>query len=552
MPTYVIGHKNPDTDAICSAIGYADFLRRTGMPEAEAACCGEIGGRTLFALERAGVPHPKLVLDVRTTAGQICHRDVVGARTDDSFLAAFDLMRQRDLRSIPVIDGGGRVTGMLSLFKLVDLLLPRDGQMAESRRVESSLARIGRGISGTFQNAVEIDREEELSMVVAALSNEVFAERLTGFDPRRLLVVMGNRPSVQRSAIDVGVRAIVLTGGNRLADDLLEAAKRRGVTVVSSPNDTATTTLLIKCSKAISHATSADFLSFPENTVLDHLPAAIENSPQSLFPVLDERQAMVGVFSKSDLIDPPRTKLVLVDHNEFNQAVHGAQQAEILEVIDHHRLGGGLSSRQPIRFVNEPVGSTSTIVARFFRQAGLTPEPAIALALAAGMISDTLFLTSPTTTPVDREILEWLGKVSKTDLKQFAADFFAAGSVLVHTTPDKAIRADCKQYEENGWKIAVAQIEEQGLDNFWKQRAALTAALSDLRREQNLDFVCLLVTDIGTHDSVMLTDGREEIVKCIDYPKLETGLYELAGIVSRKKQLLPHLILTLHKARKES
>ncbi len=477
---------------------------------------------------------------------------MVASRTDDSFLVAFDRMRERGLRSIPVLDAQNRITGMLSLFKLVDLLLPKDDGRgwAEARSVESSLARLGKGVAGTFQHVEEPEQEETLVLVVAALSAEGFAERLRRYDPRKLLVVMGDRPTVQKSAIEFGARAIVITGGNRLSDDLLKRAREKGVSVLLSPSDTATSTLLIKCSKAISHATSPDFLSFSENTTVEQIVSAVERSGQALFPVLDEHEKMVGVFSKSDLIDPPRTRLVLVDHNEWNQAVHGAQEADILEVIDHHRLGGGLTSRQPIRFVNEPVGSTCTIVARSFRQSGLVPEPSIALAMAAGLIADTLFLTSPTTTALDREMLEWLGIWIKADLGQFADAFFAAGSVLVNTPAPQAIRADCKQYEENDWKIAVAQIEEQSLDNFWKQKRALTEALAELRREQGLDFACLLVTDISRHYSVLLTAGRPEIVQGIDYPRLEPDLFELAGIVSRKKQLLPHLMLTLSKARR--
>ena len=548
MPTYVIGHKNPDTDAICSAIAYADLLRQTGMPEAEAACCGEIGARIAFVLAKAGLPHPRLVLDVRPTAGQICHRDVVASRTDDSFLAAFDRMRGRDLRSIPVVDAGNHVTGMLSLFKLVDLLLP-NGE-ASTRRVESSLARIARGLGGSFLHEVEAGREEELFLVVAALSTEVFTERLKAYDASKMLVVMGNRPTVQKAAIEFGARAIVLSGGNTLSPELLALAKAKGVSVLASPSDTATTTLLIRCSKAITHAAEADFLSFPENATVDHLVKAIDGSHQSLFPVVDEQRQLVGVFSKSELVDPPRTRLILVDHNEWNQAVNGAQEAEIVEVIDHHRLGGGLSSRQPIRFINEPVGSTCTIVARAFRQAGIVPSPAIALALAAGIISDTLFLTSPTTTPLEHETIAWLQTLVQVDLRKFADEFFAAGSVLVNTPPEQAIRADCKEYDEAGYKIAVAQIEEQSLDNFWKQKEPLAKALADMRRTQNLDFVCLLVTDIGTHNSVLLTDGKPAILDHIDYPKLEPGLFELIGIVSRKKQLLPHIATILGHAAK--
>ena len=552
MPTYVIGHKNPDTDAICSAIAYADLLRRTSYPEAEAACCGEIPARTLFALEQAKLPAPRLVTDVRPTAAQICRRDVVTARTDDSFLAAFEQMRKGGPHSIPVLGDGGKLIGMLSLFKLVDSLLPSpESGKTESRRIESSLCRIAKTIGGRFQHQEEPGREEELLLVVAALSAEGVAARLRDYDAKKALVVMGDRPNVQREAIEYGVRALVVTGDNLLPDDLLALAKKNKVTVLVSPSDTATTTLLIKCARPISLATSREFVSFPASATVTHILATLETSaPQTLFPVIGEGGEMIGVFSKSELIDPPRTKLVLVDHNEWAQAVSGADEAEIVEVIDHHKLGGNLSSKHPIRFVNEPLGSTCTLIARFFRQAGIVPEPSIALAMAAGLISDTLFLTSPTTTPADKETLAWLEQAAKTDLKKFADAFFAAGSLLVSVEPGQAIRTDCKEYDENGWKIAVAQIEEQSLDNFWKKKDDLAAALETLRKGGNLDFACVLVTDITRHYSVLLTAGSKAVIGAIDYPKLEENLFELEGVVSRKKQLLPHLVHLLAKVKK--
>lgn len=497
---------------------------------------------------------PRLVLDVRPTAGQICKRDVVAAQEGDSLLAAFDTIRDRGFHSMPVLDAAERPAGMLSLYKLVDLILPKresGAERKETRRVATTLARVAKTLAGSVSHGVDLEKEEEFLLIVAALRTEIFQERLRRHDPSKLIVVMGDRPTVQESAIDFGARAIVLTGGNGLSPALLEKAKAKGVAVLVSPSDTATTTLLIKCAQAIADATLTDFQSFPEGASVEQILSSLEpGSHQALFPVLREDGKLAGVFSKSDLVDVPRTRLVLVDHNEWSQAVQGAPEAEILEVIDHHRLGGGLSSRYPIRFINEPVGSTCTIVARMFRQAGLEPEPGVALALAAGIISDTLHLTGPTTTDVDREILPWLGKAAKADLARFAEGFFAAGSLLVNTPAPQAVRTDCKNYDEAGWKIAVAQIEEQGLDNFWKQRDALAEALEGVRAEGALDFACLLVTDIGTHNSVLLTTGRPEIVQAIDYPRLGADLFELNGIVSRKKELLPHLARTLQKVRR--
>lgn len=546
MPTYVIGHKNPDTDAICAAIGYADLLRRTSLPEAEAARCGELNARTLFALEEAGLPAPKLVMDVRPTAGQVARRDVIAGHVEDSIREAFDRMRGPRLRTLPVLDDSGRVAGMVSLQKLVDLLLPDESNGSGARVVDTSLRRLAKGVDGEILHGERLDEEQSYIMTVGAMRAVDFTQRLADYPRERVVLVVGNRPSIQQPAIDYGVRAMVLTGGYDLDPALLEAARKRGVTVVRSPHDTASTTLLIKSSKRVTHAVQTDFLRFGEGALIEKIRAEVGPTPYTLFPVVDDEGLLLGVFSKSDLIDPPRTRLVLVDHNELAQAVNGVEEADILEVLDHHRLGGGLVTREPIRFINEPLGSTSSLVAKQFRARGLEPSPAIALCLASGVISDTLHLTSPTTTPEDGELLAWLGRLAKVDLKRYAERFFAAGSALQVQTAAQVVRGDCKEFREAGWKFAVAQVEELGLERFWDRKAELRQALESLRTEKGLDFACLFITDITRHTSVMLAAGEEKVLDAIDYPRLEPGLFELEGVVSRKKQLLPHLIGLLH------
>lgn len=546
MPTYVIGHKNPDTDAICAAIGYADLLRRTSLPEAEAARCGELNARTLFALEEAGLPAPKLVMDVRPTAGQVARRDVIAGHVEDSIREAFDRMRGPRLRTLPVLDDSGRVAGMVSLQKLVDLLLPDESNGSGARVVDTSLRRLAKGVDGEILHGERLDEEQSYIMTVGAMRAVDFTQRLADYPRERVVLVVGNRPSIQQPAIDYGVRAMVLTGGYDLDPALLEAARKRGVTVVRSPHDTASTTLLIKSSKRVTHAVQTDFLRFGEGALIEKIRAEVGPTPYTLFPVVDDEGLLLGVFSKSDLIDPPRTRLVLVDHNELAQAVNGVEEADILEVLDHHRLGGGLVTREPIRFINEPLGSTSSLVAKQFRARGLEPSPAIALCLASGVISDTLHLTSPTTTPEDGELLAWLGRLAKVDLQHYAERFFAAGSALQVQTAAQVVRGDCKEFREAGWKFAVAQVEELGLERFWDRKAELRQALESLRTEKGLDFACLFITDITRHTSVMLAAGEEKVLDAIDYPRLEPGLFELEGVVSRKKQLLPHLIGLLH------
>lgn len=218
----------------------------------------------------------------------------------------------------------------------------------------------------------------------------------------------------------------------------------------------------------------------------------------------------------------------------------GAEDSEVIEVVDHHRLSGNLVTKEPIRFVNEPLGSTCTIVGRGFKEAGIIPERGIAICLCAGIVSDTLNLTSPTATRVDGEILHWLAEIAGIDVDEFTRGFFAAGSVLLSSSVEEALQADRKEFEENGWKLSISQVEELGLDAFWERRKSLEAELVKLV-EKGLDFACLMVTDITRHYSLLLTAGSQRVVDKLPFPALDRSLFEMEGVVSRKKQVFPML-----------
>jgi manganese-dependent inorganic pyrophosphatase len=365
-----------------------------------------------------------------------------------------------------------------------------------------------------------------------------FIEHVKQFRAENLVVVSGDRPTIQLPALEKGVRALVVTGGYKLSDGLMHLAEARGIAVLLSPFDTATTTMRIKAAQLISGVINRDFQALPARMPVTDARNEIFRSPQTIFPVLEDGE-LVGVLSKSDLVNPPKPELVLVDHNEIGQAVSGAEEAHIVEVLDHHRLGGSLKSTEPIRLSMEPVGSTCTLVAKKFQQAGIKPEPGIALCMASGMISDTLFLRSPTTTDTDRDMLEWLQGFCTISLEQFAEDFFQVGSALRTCSSDQVVREDCKHFDESGRPFSISQIEEIGFDLFWQRKSELFDALEKMAAENNLEFSALLVTDIVTNGSLLMLSREPSGWEDINYPELEDRLYKLDGVVSRKKQLLP-------------
>lgn len=543
-PIYVIGHRNPDTDAICSAIGYAAFLRDVRKMNAVAACCGEVSVRTNWVLHTAGVEAPKLLLDVRPTAVTICRKDVLTAKPADTFLSVYRKMIEHGFRSIPVVDDEGRLLGVPSIQDMAQLFLPAEaGTHAGNRAVPTSLQNIVAALGGTLAgDTTGADKVQEFVLVVAASSVETSRQRAMQFKSRDVALVTGDRPEIHALAIELGARCLIITGGFQPWDSILDQAKAKGVAIICSPHDTASTSQLLRFSRPIGEALTEDFLSFGSRAPLKEIVHAVQSSAQPLFPVVDEEtRHLIGVFSKSDLIDTPRAKLVLVDHNEFAQAVAGADEAEIIEVIDHHRLSGNLRTKEPIRFLNEPVGSTSTIVGIMYRMRGAAPDKGTAICLCAGIISDTLHLTSPTTTSTDKDILAWLAGIGGIDSAQFVKDFFAAGSMLRENTPDRALESDRKVFEENGWHISISQIEELGLDEFWKREKDLQAALQALLTKHSLHFACLMVTDITRHHSVLLVAGDQRVIDSIDYPEAKEHIYDMPGVVSRKKQLFPYM-----------
>ncbi|MGA0040413.1 MAG: putative manganese-dependent inorganic diphosphatase [Pirellulales bacterium] len=539
MSLFVFGHRNPDTDAICSAIAYADFLRRTSHPDTIAACCGPPNQRTEYVLKMAGLAAPRLIMDVRPEAEDVCRRETVTAQFGDAFFEAYQRMRDSDLRAIPVVDDERKVVGVLSVLELMELLFRDEGDPIRSRTVTTNLQKITAALGGSFQHAVEPQRHDELLVMVGAMSADGFTARMQQFDKDRVLVVCGDRPSIQLPAIEQGVRGLVITGGFELSSGLLELARARGVSVLLSPFDTVNTTTRIRSSQFIDPAVNRDVVTLSAKMRLSEARSIVERSPQPVFPVVGDDGLLEGISFKSDVINPPRAKIVLVDHNELTQAVAGIEEAEIVEVLDHHRLGGGLKSAQPIRFVNEPVGSTCTLVARQYRGAGLEPSPAIALCMASGIISDTLFLRSPTTTDVDRDILVWLRERCTVDLDTYAREFFEIGSALRTSLPDKVVREDCKEFSEQAVRFSISQIEETGFDLFWERKDELLQALAAYAQERRLDFSALLITDVVSNGSLLLLSKETVAWEDINYPRISPGLYDLKNVVSRKKQLLP-------------
>ena len=543
-PTWVMGHKNPDTDAICSALAYADLLRQTRIPDAVAACCGPPNARTEWVLQLAEVVRPRLMSDVNLRAGDICRREVSTAKGSDSVIEAYREMAAHNYRSLPVINGEGILTGMLSLQDLLALLIPESEKGDFARQVTTSTGNVARILEADVVHlSGNSEDEQDFLMMVAGSSEPVMQERISRLPKEQLLIITGDRVGVQLHAVEAGVRCLVITSGFRPSEAIIHAAGKNGTSILVTDRDTASTTQLIRGARSIQSAVSTEFLSFSPETKLQAINEKLKsNRDQVLFPVCDtETNRLIGVFSRADLVNPARPRLILVDHNEFSQAVTGAAEADIIEVLDHHRLSGNLVTKEPIQFINKTVGSTCTIVGSAFRGYQIEPSRSIAICICAGIISDTLNLTSPTTTEEDRAVLEWASGLAGIDVAKFKEDFFSAGSVLRSSNIAEAVGSDSKEFEESGYRISISQVEEIGFDYFWPACEALQEELRNLIKEQNLDLACLMITDITLNDSILLIEAPVEIRQKIGYPRKDSHLFVLKGVVSRKKQLFPFI-----------
>jgi manganese-dependent inorganic pyrophosphatase len=543
MQLIVIGHKNPDMDSICSAIGYARLKQLLGVPDVIAARAGNTNARIDFVLQKFGVEAPVFLSDVSPRVTDVMQRDAVTVRADSAVYDAIQVIAEKELRGLAVADENHRCVGLLSAFKLSHYLFPTREEAGNARMIVASLAAIVKTFGGTVVAGRASAKTTEQILMVGAMDADTFGQRLERQKAGHIVLFVGDREDIQMLAIEARANAVVVTGGLPISQRVLRAAAQAKVAVVSSPHDTATTVLLARGAVRVDRMIEP-FISFSPDTPLEIARERAATSASFIFPIIGEDGTLVGVLAKSDFIKPVPRKLVLVDHNELSQAVSGADKIPIVEILDHHRIGG-FANEQPIHFWNNPVGSTSTIVALCYHQMGVPVPPDVAGLLMAGLISDTLNLTSPTATAVDVRVLDDLSKIAGTDPTELAGQIFAVGSPLLTMTSGQVITADCKEYEENGRRFTISQIEELNFASLAEKQAALIDALERHRADRGLYFAALLITDINTQDSLLLACGAPEFLSRISFPTHGPHVWELAGIVSRKKQLLPYLLQCL-------
>ncbi len=540
MQTLVIGHKNPDMDSICSAIGYAELKRAIGAKNVHAARCGNTNQRIDYALRKFGFDAPLFVTSVRPRVEDVMSRNVVSVGPEEPVYEAFTRIGQNGLRGLPVVDRNQRCVGLISTFKITQYLFPPRDQVRLHREVRAALKDVIETIGGALLAGSPQSHKRHFLLIVAAMEIESFKRRLSTLDHERAVLIVGDRQDIQKFAIDRKLPAIIVTGGLEVDEAILREGEKQGTVIISSPHDTATTVLLARSAIRADEMLDDDFISVTPEMPLEEAQRDLALSSQFAFPALDQNHHLRGMVGKGDFLKPIPRQLILVDHNELTQAVDGADLVPIAEILDHHRIGAP-PTESPILFLNRPVGSTSTIIGALFQQSGVPIPKNLAGLLMCGMISDTLNLTSPTTTDVDRELMAELSQLCGIASADLAAEIFSVGSPLLTMTPEEAVTADSKEYEHGARRYTVAQIEELSFAPFNAKRDALLSALEAHRVAKAYLFAALLITDINTQNSILLVKGDPSFTRLIDYPEAGENGWKLDGVVSRKKQLLPYL-----------
>ena len=531
---YIIGHKNPDTDSIAAAVGYADLKRRTDMPQATPARLGDAWPETRYLLERFEVPEPTLVTDVYTRVGDVMNAHPQYLPTDATMRDAGAVIGEK--RIVPIVDADCRLAGVVTLDDIAARYL-QEHDLASGAQSRITVRSMVRTLDGELL-AGDPEGDWRGRVWVGAMRTESMVTLVQPGD----MVVLGDRERPQNAAIELGVGCIVVVGGIAPSAETIDLARARNVRLISTPHDSYRVTRLLNLSVPVSEIMRRDAAYADLDDLAQEAEETLSGRETVALPVVDADRRLVGIVSRGDLLRARGKGVILVDHNHSTQAVDGLEEAQLLEVIDHHNLGD-LHTPEPIYMKLEPVGSTSTIVAELYQDAELEPSPPIAGLLAGGVVSDTLLFRSPTSTPRDRAAGAWLAGLAGINLDELAQGMFRANSNYENTTPQKLFASNLKVFEWGGHRVGIGQAETVDIAYFEQHAEDFCAEMTRLKQTEGWDYSFFLATDILKQSSQMLIPGDEERALAFRAFGINAtdGIVELPGVVSRKKQVVPPL-----------
>ncbi|HOP67175.1 MAG TPA: putative manganese-dependent inorganic diphosphatase [Methanoregulaceae archaeon] len=525
---YVIGHKQPDTDSIGSVIGYAELLNSREPGRYIAACCGEVNAESAYALSRFGMDTPVFVESVEPNVGDIPFFYTQKAPADMPTIDVAAMMDEQDVRNIPVTDGSGRLLGIVSEYGLAK------AYVTPNRRETLSigpipLTTLARILDARVCNTGAETLHGRVAIVIDAL--HMALSRLTGDD----VAVVGDNEPVQLALISAGIAALIVAEGAPVGDRALEAAKEKGVAILASPLDAFSVGRMVHLSLPAGEVVASDVPVLRPEDSLAYAKKVVTDSRYRTACIVDGDDRLLGMISRNTFLEEIQKQVILLDHNEYAQAVDGIETAEILEVIDHHRLGA-ITTLKPVKFLNEPVGSTSTIITGKFRDAGVTPSPAAAGMLLSGILSDTLVLKMSTTTPRDIEAVEYLAGVTGLDPVEYGTTLIQQGMELDSVPLHELMTRDTKPYTLFGKDLIIAQVMTASGEYALGRAAEIRKNLDLLRKENGVDIYLCLFTNVIENRSALFASADNSVLTALDY---DDQPVILDGVMSRKKDFLP-------------
>jgi manganese-dependent inorganic pyrophosphatase len=533
---YVTGHRNPDTDSIASAVGYAELKGRLDpRNEYVPVRLGELNQQTRWVLDRSGAREPQLLPHILLRARDVMRERFPHARHSEPVREVGLIMARDDVDIVPVVDDEERLAGAMTERVLARRYVR---ESREASRLDAATA-IG-AIAGVLQGEVLVgDPAQEVSGRVWVLAMAT-ASLPTGFEAGDVVVV-GDRPDAQRIAIEVGVALLAISNDTAAEPEVLELAREHGTAVVASPLDSYVTSRMITLSAPCRALMDDDPLVFRPDDLLADIADALKDVDYRAAVVVDGDRRPVGLVTRSDLVSPEPRRVVLVDHAEQAQSVVGVETAEIVEILDHHHIGS-IETRVPVRATFDPVGSTATLVIERFRQSGMEPSRASATLLLGAILSDTVILNSPTTTGRDRAVTEYLEQVLALDATEFGREMFERTSDLTRVPAEEIVTRDAKVYDAGGEQtLRIAQVETVA-QTLEERRDELLQALEAVREREGHAVVALMVTDIMSKGTVLYASGEKAPLERAFGPPSDGQVFELPGVMSRKKQVAPKLL----------
>ncbi|WP_040211278.1 putative manganese-dependent inorganic diphosphatase [Clostridium polynesiense] len=543
---YVTGHRNPDSDSICAAVAYAEFKNKTSSIPAVAVRLGEINQETQFILEYFGVNKPPILETVKLQVGDLNIDKIHPIAPEISLKMAWNIMKTNNLKTLPVVDENEHLMGLLSVSSLTTNYM----DIWDNTILSKSNTTLENIIETLSADPVYVHGDNPRftgKILVAAMEPTSLSSMVESGD----IVIVGDREEAQNVLIDKKVSLMITTCSQCVTEEMKERASKNGVTIISTPHDSFTAARLIVQSVPVSYVMADNNLIFfsIEDLVEDIKDIMVETRYRS-YPVIDDANRVIGMISRYHLISNHKKKVIQVDHNERSQSVPGLEDAEILEIIDHHRVAD-IQTNTPIYFRNEPVGSTSTIVASCFFENGIRPSRQAAGLMAAAIISDTLLLKSPTTTPKDSHILKRLCEIADINKEEFAQQMFKAGTSLKGKTVEQIFHQDFKTFNVEGIKIGVAQVYTMDKEGFMPIKDEMLEFMEKKSRDVDLKLVVLMLTDILNEGSQIYAVGpKKDIIEKAFNVTIEEDTAFLPGVVSRKKQVIPPLTTEITIAKK--